>query len=198
MQRVRDLGALNEVLIKIHLTKLIALHGKGGKKIVRVWALGDTWTKQDSCVHKPTEFAAVYTRLAHVQGRLGSQNRRGKWTWYSPINQESIYNQYPLAKGKSVFSKEVTLGISTPPQSWAHAGIFGGFVVVVVVVLPVFFLFLVFCFCEMLCLLLLLFSFLGILFLLFLRETERERENKVVWVERLRGAGRNWGRGTWS
>lgn len=91
---------------------------------------GDGWlqgssafqTHQDRCANELTRLCVVTrTRPAWVQARQGPSTERRNWAWGPTASQEATDNGYLLAKGKSVLSSLVLLGISTTLQGRTYA-----------------------------------------------------------------------------
>lgn len=88
---------------------------EGGRNIVR--ARGDSkethlQTQQGWYPHEPTETLTACTSPAQGQNRQNPSTKR-KWTQSPTPNQEAIWNCCLIAKGKSVFSNGMSLGLST-------------------------------------------------------------------------------------
>lgn len=77
--------------------------------------------RQDSCTPELTETVAAHFGSAQLQTTRGASHERRKWTWSIMPNQQVISNQNFLAKGKSMFSNEVSVDILTTLQGRPHA-----------------------------------------------------------------------------
>lgn len=97
----------------------------GGRTFIRAKRCG--WlqrnsvfqTQQEWGIYRLTETESACTSSAQVCARWSSSTIAEKWAWAPTIYQEAIGNWYLLAKGKFLFYKGMSWGISTTPQCQA-------------------------------------------------------------------------------